>query len=105
MSVARFIEYERQDADRYTESGAWKGITFVDVLDRASDFDTSREALIERTLIANPQLRGRVILARSGDSGRFHSMETLIQDAELNAAREFTLRELSSFMRSKGAGA
>lgn len=49
--------------------------------------------IIDSVLKTNPELEGRVILARSEDSGRFISLERLMQDAELN---EETLRDLAN---------
>jgi len=188
MPMEGFTEYKKEDAEKYFKEGAWTGLTFGDVFDRASELNPDKEALvddrvrltyaqlrekvdklaigmmklgikkgdsvlvqlpnwgefiysyfaiykigaaivllvtghsdvevghlasladakawivpekyrktdylpiIDSVLKTNPELEGRVILVRSEDSGRFVTMERLIQDAELNEAN---LRELA----------
>lgn len=60
-SVEGFIEYEKQDAERYTNTGAWKGISFADIFDRASDLCPKKEALVDdRVRLTYAQLREKV---------------------------------------------
>ena len=44
-----FTPYKKKDADKYTKFRWWPGLTFGDVLDRASDIHPDKEAFVDGT--------------------------------------------------------
>ena len=47
MSIAGFSPYKQEDADRYNKYRWWRGITWGDVFDKATDLYPEKEALVD----------------------------------------------------------
>ncbi len=61
MPTEGFIEYKKEDAGKYTKMRWWLGITLGDMLDKASDLDPNKEALVDdRNRLTYSQLREKV---------------------------------------------
>lgn len=61
MPLEGFTPYTKEDAERYSKLRWWLGITFGDLLDKASDLYPNREALVDdRSRLTYAQLREKV---------------------------------------------
>ena len=49
MPLAGFIPYKKEDTDKYNKFRWWPGITFGDMLDKASSLYPNKEALVDST--------------------------------------------------------
>ena len=49
MGIEGFIEYKKEDVEKYIKYGWWRGITWGDLFDKATDLYPNKEALVDDT--------------------------------------------------------
>lgn len=61
MSIVDFPKHREEDAQKYIQNRWWLGMTFGDILDRAADVFSKKEAFVDdRTRLTYSELRERV---------------------------------------------